>query len=426
MNKFRLWLCCMMLAVLVMPGMAFSAAFSIFDQGAKAVAMGNAFVAQADDPTAIYYNPAGLVQLEGTQVSAGVMSIWPGAEFQTTSKTPGLDNYYGKVTKVNEEEFFIPHFFLTRKYNDKVAVGIGGFSNFGLSTDWPDNWEGRYASGGTYTRIKTQAINPVIAYQPFDFVSISAGYVANYMDAQMENQILMPKGAFGPDAHFKVEGDDWAHGWNAGIMFFIQDQFKIGASYRSQICHDLVGDVNITNNNWVNMQSGGTLDINLPAILQAGVSWNKAPFTVEFDYQWTQWSNYNMLQLNIDSLNQVTEINKNWDDASAFRLGFAYNVVKNLDLRLGLAYEPEFVPDETLDLIVPNGDRWTWSCGFGGRYGKWVADFSYAYLFEDERTFNNEAGDVYNTLTGAKLGRLVGEIQEVDAHILGLTITRKF
>ncbi|ACL01997.1 OmpP1/FadL family transporter [Desulfatibacillum aliphaticivorans] len=426
MKKFRLVVCCVLAAALLAPGLAYSAAFSIFDQGAKAVAMGNAFVAQADDPTAVYYNPAGLTQLEGTQIAAGVAAIWPKAEFQASKKDAALGTYYGQVTKTNDDEFFIPNFYLTNKYNEKVAVGLGVYSNFGLSTDWPDNWPGQYCSGATYTRIKSYAINPVIAYQPWKFVSISAGFIANYMDAQMENNILMPGGVFGPDGHMKVEGDDWASGWNAGIMFYIQDEFRLGASYRSQLCHDLVGDITVTGNNLINMQSGGTLDINLPSVLQVGASWSKAPFTVEFDYQWTKWSNYNMLQLNVDSTGAVTEIDKNWDDAHAFRLGFAYNVVKNLDLRAGLAYEPEFVPNETLDLIVPNGDRWTWSCGFGGQYGKWVADFAYAYLYEDERSFDNEAGDVYNAATGVKVGRLVGEVQEVSAHILCLTVTRKF
>ena len=64
---------------------------------------------------------------------------------------------------------------------------------------------------------------------------------------------------------------------------------------------DLAGDLDITGNGLANMKSGGTLDINLPAVLQVGLSWTQAPFTVEFDYQWTQWSNYDMLQLNVDS-----------------------------------------------------------------------------------------------------------------------------
>ena len=65
--------------------------FGIYNQGAKASAMSTAFVAQADDPSAIYYNPAGIVQLEGTQVSVGANAFAPSATFKSdgTSGIPG-------------------------------------------------------------------------------------------------------------------------------------------------------------------------------------------------------------------------------------------------------------------------------------------------------------------------------------------------
>ncbi|HAL87456.1 MAG TPA: aromatic hydrocarbon degradation protein, partial [Deferribacteraceae bacterium] len=58
-------------ACFILPSAAFASGFAINEQGAKALGMGGAFAAQADDPTAVYYNPAGITQLEGTQVSLG-------------------------------------------------------------------------------------------------------------------------------------------------------------------------------------------------------------------------------------------------------------------------------------------------------------------------------------------------------------------
>ena len=40
-------------------------------QGTAASGMGNAFAAQADDPSAIHYNPAGMTQLSGVQFMVG-------------------------------------------------------------------------------------------------------------------------------------------------------------------------------------------------------------------------------------------------------------------------------------------------------------------------------------------------------------------
>ncbi len=58
------------LSLVLPPGLAFGKVFTINEQGAKAVGMGGAFVAQADDPTAVYYNPLGspLVVLPGLRV----------------------------------------------------------------------------------------------------------------------------------------------------------------------------------------------------------------------------------------------------------------------------------------------------------------------------------------------------------------------
>ncbi len=46
-------------------------ALRVPNQDASAIARGNAFVATADNPSAIYYNPAGITQLEGQNIQAG-------------------------------------------------------------------------------------------------------------------------------------------------------------------------------------------------------------------------------------------------------------------------------------------------------------------------------------------------------------------
>lgn len=127
MKKFFVLFC-----FLVIPTIAFSNGFQINEQGAKALGMGGAFVAQADDPTAVYFNPAGITQLDRTQVSFGVSPIMPYASFKS-------DNT-GKTTDADENTFLIPNFFAVIKLNERLSLGIGGFSNYGLSSEWPENW----------------------------------------------------------------------------------------------------------------------------------------------------------------------------------------------------------------------------------------------------------------------------------------------
>src|SRR5512134_574993 len=108
--------------------------FRLPEAGAKAMGMGFAFTAQADDPSAIYFNPAGIVQLEGQNVKVGVTYVKEnGGEF--TGVTP----LTGGVTQSETQkdlDFYIPNLFWTRKASPKLAYGVGVFAPFGLGQEY--------------------------------------------------------------------------------------------------------------------------------------------------------------------------------------------------------------------------------------------------------------------------------------------------
>src|SRR6516164_6347371 len=58
-------------AFLLAPWSVFGLGSRIPNQDADAIGRGNAFAATADDPAAIYYNPAGITQLEGNNIQVG-------------------------------------------------------------------------------------------------------------------------------------------------------------------------------------------------------------------------------------------------------------------------------------------------------------------------------------------------------------------
>lgn len=107
--------------------LAYSNGFQINEQGAKALGMGGAFVAQADDPSAVYFNPAGITQLEKFQFSIGISPITPSATFKSDQT--------GKDTDAKKQTFYIPNFYATLKMTDSLSFGLGAFSNFGLATE---------------------------------------------------------------------------------------------------------------------------------------------------------------------------------------------------------------------------------------------------------------------------------------------------
>ncbi|KAA0259403.1 transporter [Deferribacter autotrophicus] len=407
------------LIILLFPILLYANGFQINEQGAKALGMGGAFVAQANDPSAVYFNPAGITQLENMQISLGVSPIHPYATFKSDTT--------GKSTDAEDKTFYIPNFYATLKLSDKLATGLGVFSNFGLSTEWPDDWEGKYIVGGTNAEIVTLTINPNIAYKLTDKLSIAFGIDIQKMEITLENKIYTGAPI---DASSKLKGYNWAMGWNAAIHYKITDNWNFGISYRSKIkheikdgTHDLYNLYNPLNGSYFDYQRTASADITLPDILYIGTSYKFGRFTFELDGQWTGWSSYDELKVEYEKDMLSTTFGdqivkpKDWNDVWAIRFGVQYKVNKLLDLRAGIIRDFTPIPDETIDPLVPSGDRWLYALGFGLNFEKVTLDFAYNYLDDEGRDFNNEVGQPYN---------VIGKFTDVSAHIFGVNLTYKF
>jgi len=405
------------LSLIALPVLVFANGFQINEQGAKSLGMGGAFVAQADNPEAVYFNPAGITQLEGAQISLGVSSITPSATFES--------NATGSSTDAKKRTFYIPNFYATLKATDKISVGFATFANFGLATEWPSDWEGRYITGGTKAEIVTLTLNPNIAFKVTDKLSLAVGLDIQKMEITVENKIY---NSVFQEGSSQLKGDDWAYGYNIALHYAITENWKAGVSYRSKIKHEIKDGTHNLNNllvsdspiTFMNFQRTGSADLTLPDILYIGTSYKLNKFTFELDGQWTGWSTYDKLRVDYeqDSLSNkmpYIEKPKNWDDVWAIRFGAQYQLNDMLALRAGIIRDYSPIPDETLDPLVPSGDRWLYAIGFGLNFNKITLDFAYNYLDDEDRTFNNSVGN-----------GLTGKFKDVDAQIFGLNVTYKF
>jgi long-chain fatty acid transport protein len=453
---FTSWLA--VLSILVLPALAFGHGFMVNEHGAKAMGMGGAFVAQANDPSAAYFNPAGIVQLEGIQFAAGVTPISPDATFKSdgTSNIPGTAA--GQTTDIDSDFVFVPHLYVTAKLNDKWSVGFATFSNFGLKTDWPNDWEGRFTQGGTFAELRTFSLNPSIAVRPHPKVSLAAGVVFQYLDFDLRRKSFVPPipaGSLGPgtpaadvqsvEANTKFTGESWGYGFNLGLMIWITDHLKFGASYRSQINQaDDNGDLKFSPD--VSFETGGGLgptfnllaDTNidasftLPDIAYFGLAWDRGPLTLEFDVQWTNWSVWDKIEADFeDPVGLPPEpgisIEEDWKDAWAYRFGAQYKLFEYLDLRAGVIYDESPIPDRTLSARIPGGNRWLFTFGVGGHWEALTVDFAYNYLTSKNKDWDNKVGD--DVGPGEFVdpdSRVRGKFKDTDAHLLGLTFIYKF
>ncbi len=416
-------------AALAVP--AHPAGFHIREQGAKAMGMANAFVAQADDPSAIFYNPAGLAFQEGTKASLGVTIIQvPETEF--TGKTwvgdpdlPGSE-VSGKQS-ARPDVFFPPNIYVTHSMKDRPwGFGIGINSLYPLAKRW--NTTTAFRDEVKELAIKPINVNPTVSYRYKNF-GVAFGIDYTKATLWLENSPYTTVYDGNGDAvnlnvgDLEVEGEGDGWGWNAGFMWRPSETWSFGLSYRSEItlkvddgdadflvsqqAQDLLGLPSHVN-------TGGATEITLPDTLSLAVAWKPtSALTLEFDVDRFGWSSYDELTLEFDDnpvLSDTTDP-KDWEDTWTYRLGVQYALTDYFDIRGGYAYDNTPVPDETLGPELPDADRHNLTLGFGFHSDRGAVDFAYmAVLFKD-RSVSNEKQD--------------GEYKS-QAHLFGLNVTYNF
>jgi long-chain fatty acid transport protein len=416
---------------LLLPSQGFASnAYFVDTQDARANGMMEAFAATADNPSAVYYNPAGIVNVDGTQVSAGLTFVYiPGEDVPFESNGTSVFGAPGETTDSETLTAYIPSFFATHRINNDWSAGFGMFSNFGLSTEWPEDWEGRYVSGGVYSDILTMALNPVVAYRVDKNVSIAAGIVYQTLEVQSRNKYLMGAPGSGiPDATVKVTAEDSSgFGYSLGFLARLSDAVNLGIAFQSAVRHDMDGDFELygTPGGQFNAKDDVSMKMTLPAIARLGLAYSKGPLTVEGDVVFTQWSTIDESTIKFDQLPLSGTEPKDYRNTFTYRLGTNYSVNNAFDVRGGVEYSGNPIPLSTQEPAVPTNYRWRFGVGGGYTMEKFVIDLSYNYIFwPTKMEYDNETGD-YDANVSPGLGKVTGE-WDASGHMVVTTLSYKF
>ena len=393
-----------------------AAGFALYEGSARANALGGAVVGRADDPSALFFNPAGITQLPGLQMMGGATFIMPSTD--VTTKPAGAP----AATSSTESNVWIPpHLYITYQATDKVWLGLGLFSPFGLGTEFDENWPGRYNNYEAV--IQTLNFNPNIAIKLNDQVSLAAGLDIMYFDLTLKNKISV--GDLG-DISNSLEGDSVGVGLNFAIHYKLCDWMRLGASYRSQIKQHVEGDATFTKPKGIPAQffnsteAGGS--VTLPDEIFFGATFYPIKdLSFELGGIWTHWGTYDALTVNFDNppvpgLYSSTST-KSWRDTWRLVFGAEYKTTDWLDLRVGFAWDQDPIKDSHADYLVPSNDRYLFSFGPGFRWQNWTLDLSYTYLLITDRD-NVPArpqDDVYKS-----------SFNNGDAHLIGCSLGYKF
>lgn len=389
----------------------YGAGFSIFEQGAAATGMAGAFTAQADDASAVFYNPAGITQLEGTHVSVGGTII-------TTDSTL-TDSYTHTDWDADKQVFFPPNLYITHSMNDRISLGLGLFAPYGLGMKWDNNDNFIYRYLINEVNLASFYINPVVAFKINDTLSIAAGlyyvmsdveYKASIDMSDVSDYLSYTQGVpiTLPDGSLKLTGDTGSgeYGFNLGLHAKME-KFRLGVTYRSEVECNYEGDAKfkVTPTGYgpaidtavaaLFPDTIGKTQITMPASASLGFAYQLTDrFLMELDINWMGWSSYDSLNIDFEnpSLPDKDQV-KDWDDVMSYRLGARYAVNEKFNVYGGYLFDESPVPDETLDPILPDADRQALQIGAGYTIGALTVDMSYmALLFDDRETDTNYLG----------------------------------
>ena len=398
------WLC--LFAVLPARS-AFSAgsgAYRLEVPDAGAMGMGAAFVAQADTPSAVYYNPAGLTQLKDSRFYAtvGTAVIQPFCTY--------TDNA-GNETQRRKQIFNVPHGFFVSDFGlERFSFGVGATSFWGLGTYWAQDSFSKYVA--TKSDVITQDGMFSGAYKINDHLSIGASADIVKSLANKKKKLLQ---LGGPDGDFQLKGkDNGSWGWRLSALYKLNEKHSFGLMYRSPVDLKYKGkvylnDLNAAGLNYLaifgapSYETDVTSDSKLPQSFVVGYCFKPDDrWRFEFDMEWMDWSSVQEEKLNYPSeanpfrlmvLNTGNPVPRDWHGAFSYALGTQYKVNDRWKLRAGYFFHQTPIPQANFDTALPDSTSNSVTVGTGFSFTKNISiDFAYAAMFYNSRDIDNDVG----------------------------------
>jgi long-chain fatty acid transport protein len=382
MNRRNTW---SLLAILVSGVSAWKVSangFGLPDQDAFATARGEAFVATADNPSAIYYNPAGITQLKGDNLRGGVYGIYLNPSYSPPGSVPNSGNTYHS----SENLAAVPQFFYTHTAKSApISFGLGVYAPFGGNMNWPQDTGFRsVAVSGSLTYI---TINPVVAVKLLPGLSVGGGAMVNYGKISMYQGLLNTPV---PLANlFDFNGDGWSVGYNAGILWQPHPKISFGATFRSSAGLNFQGntDFQLQNHPYPTpAQRGASANFTFPLTAVFGVSYRPTPkWNLEFDANYTDWSSFNTVTIEQSPpivnhpFYQNIPVNLDWQASWMYEFGVTRYFDSGWHVSAGYVFNENSVPDQYYTPLAADMDRDFFSIGTGFK-GK-TFDFDVAYQF---------------------------------------------
>jgi len=382
-----------------MPQIAY-ARFDIIDHGARSSGRAGAFVATADDGSAIYYNPAGLARIEKHLFQEDVLVLFRNSKYESPT---------GQGERITQTSMLPNTYFTMPTQNDKVVFGIGMFVPFGSFTEWSETGPLRFQA--TYNELSTMVVNPSLGYKLSENISFGLGL--DLYEGQVISRKMINYGKTVPgttDGFYELISEKaYAYGYNLGLLYDFDEKNRLGISYRSRFSFYFQGDATISNipawaTGYPLSQTKAKAKYNLPDIFMIGCSHDCTDkLALEADVHWINWSQYREVLIDFENQGAFTSdtlIAKDYHDAIIYKLGAEYAFSKKISLRGGYAYSSEALPAHTFDPSNPSNNRNSFYLGCGFLKDNFRANLALALTFFRTRYVDNAVGNPSTSIDG--------------------------
>lgn len=379
------------------PRDANAVSFRLPNQDPEAIARGNAFAATADNPSAIYYNPAGITQLEGHNFNVGLYLVSANTDYESpTGLTAETSGTFQAVPQV---------YYVYSPAESRFSYGLGIYAPFGLSLDWGKNSPFRtLAQNG---RLLYSSINPVIAYQIHPTLSIGIGPTIDYSEAKFERAIGVI-----PDDFFKFQGDGMDYGFNAGILWHPHEKWSFGVNYRFQTTIDYKGHTEAFP---FFPPVSSTAKLEVPQFAVVGISFRPTEnWNIEFDLDWTDWDDVNEILFRGTSFGDVPFV-QNYTSSFMYEIGVTRRIKEKYFIHAGYFYSENSIPDHDFNPIIPDANLHLGSVGFSYRGQRWNWALAYHFGYNPGRE-----------VTGSVPGGIADGTYQTLNHAVNISATYKF
>ncbi|EKO3855157.1 outer membrane protein transport protein [Vibrio harveyi] len=402
----------------------------------SATGLGRAYAgeaAMADNASAQWRNPAMLTYLEGTQVSVGAIYVNPNIDVE------GNVNFYGKDIPASSDDFahdaIIPNFYLSHQYNEKLALGLAFGTNYGMETGLGKDFGASHF--GNEASVTTMEANLNAAYKLNDALSIGGGirYImgeGSFGATAPKNNVVAVHPTLGPISVPQgttlkyMEGDDTAWGWQVGTAWQINQDNRIGFTYKSEVDLKLEGYAEGLGFG-LKSRDNGYMNLSLPATAElASFHQLTDQLALHASINWTDWSSFEKLEAHMETAGTQMVKVENWEDNYRFAVGATYQLQPKLALRTGIAYDTSAVSDKNRTITIPETDR-TW-LSIGATYD-WTKDFSldagFTYIIAKDAPITESRGYESDDKAEDVGGKFVGETTG-NVWLIGVQANYKF